>query len=171
MDRSEILSKVAPCSLLCHTCSGYKEGIICESSKTLLKYLEGIREFYGRHIPGAVESYKNFEGVLGMYSSASCSGCRSTEHNGCSIQGCFLLECTKNHAVDFCGECNEFPCKKTRELFEAEVYDMLSISNGWMVINKSGNRESKSLWKKILINRIIKHIKNEIVMHKGSGNL
>lgn len=122
MDRSEILSKVAPCSLLCHTCSGYKEGIICESSKTLLKYLEGIREFYGRHIPGAVESYKNFEGVLGMYSSASCSGCRSTEHNGCSIQGCFLLECTKNHAVDFCGECNEFPCKKTRELFEAEVY-------------------------------------------------
>ena len=122
MDRSEILSKVAPCSLLCHTCSGYKEGIICESSKTLLKYLEGIREFYGRHIPGAVESYKIFEGVLGMYSSASCSGCRSTEHNGCSIQGCFLLECTKNHAVDFCGECNEFPCKKTRELFEAEVY-------------------------------------------------
>lgn len=26
-------------------------------------------------------------------------------------KGVFLLECTKNHGVDFCGECNEFPCK------------------------------------------------------------
>ena len=102
--------------------TGYKEGVICELAKTLLKYLDGMKEFYEKHIPDAVESYNNFEGVLGMYGVAPCSGCRSMEHNGCSIEGCFLLECTKNHNIDFCGECDEFPCKKTVELFEEEVY-------------------------------------------------
>ena len=122
MDKSEIIKKVAPCSLMCHTCSAYNDGIICASAKTLLKYLEGIKEFYEVHMPDAVESYNNFEGVLSIYAGASCSGCRSTEHNGCSIEGCFLLECTKNHGVDFCGECNEFPCKKTQGIFEEIVY-------------------------------------------------
>ena len=64
MDKSEIIKKVAPCSLMCHTCSAYNDGIICVSAKTLLKYLEGIKEFYEVHMPNAVESYNNFEGVL-----------------------------------------------------------------------------------------------------------
>lgn len=122
MDKNEILKKVAPCSLMCQTCSAYNDGVICKASKTLLKYLDGIEEFYKKHIPDAVESFNNFEDVLCIYSSASCSGCRSTEHNGCSIKGCFLLECTREHGIDFCGECSEFPCKKTTELFEEEVY-------------------------------------------------
>ena len=58
MDKSEIIKKVAPCSLMCHTCSAYNDGIICASAKTLLKYLEGIKEFYEVHMPDAVESYK-----------------------------------------------------------------------------------------------------------------
>lgn len=122
MEKKEILKKVAPCSLMCHTCSGYRHGVICESSKTLLKYLEGMKEFYEKHIPDAVESYENFEEVLGRYSAAPCEGCRSAEHNGCRIKGCFLLECTKSHGIDFCGECEEFPCQKTRGLYEDQVY-------------------------------------------------
>ena len=59
MDKSEIIKKVAPCSLMCHTCSAYNDGIICASAKTLLKYLEGIKEFYEVHMPDAVESYNN----------------------------------------------------------------------------------------------------------------
>ena len=46
MEKSEIIKKVAPCSLMCHTCSAYNDGVICVSAKTLLKYLEGIKEFY-----------------------------------------------------------------------------------------------------------------------------
>ncbi|MDE6052368.1 MAG: DUF3795 domain-containing protein [Lachnospiraceae bacterium] len=129
MDKSEILKNVAPCSLMCHTCSGYHHGVICESAKTLLKYLEGMKEFYEKHLPDAVESYSNFEEVLRMYRSAPCSGCRSTEHNGCSIERCFLLECTKKHNIDFCGECDEFPCKKAMELFEEEVYGQWLAGN------------------------------------------
>ena len=122
MERDEILQKVAPCSLMCYTCSAYNRGVICESSNTLLKYLDGIKEFYEKHIPDAVEDYKKFEEILCRYSAAPCFGCRSTEHNGCSIKGCFLLECTKDHGIDFCGECKEFPCKKTAGLFEEEVH-------------------------------------------------
>ncbi|MCM1500302.1 MAG: DUF3795 domain-containing protein [Clostridium sp.] len=122
MERNEILKKVAPCSLMCHTCSAYCNGVICEYSQTLLKYLDGMKEFYEKHIPDAVESYKNFEEVLCMYNAGPCSGCRSTEHNVCSIEGCFLLECTKKHGIDFCGECEEFPCQKVHKLFEEVVY-------------------------------------------------
>lgn len=133
MEKSEILKRVAPCSLVCHTCSGYQNGVICESAKTLLKYLEGMKQFYEKHIPDAVESYGNFEGVLRMYGDAPCAGCRSTAHHGCSIEGCFLLECTQSHHVDFCGECDEFPCEKTRGLFEDVVYRQ------WL----SGNQQIK----------------------------
>ena len=136
MEKSEILQKIAPCSLMCHTCSAYKNGVICQSSKTLLKYLDGMKEFYQKHIPGAVNDYSIAEGVLGMYSAAPCSGCRSTEHNGCSIKGCFILECTREHGIDFCGECNEFPCSKTAELFEEEVY--LQWLDGNQQIHDSG---------------------------------
>ena len=122
MNKNDILQKVAPCSLMCLTCSAYNNGVICESSKTLLKYLDGMKEFYEKHMPDAVQSYSTFDEVLNIYSAAPCSGCRSTGHNGCSIKGCFLLECTKSHGVDFCGECNEFPCERTTELFEEEVY-------------------------------------------------
>lgn len=56
-----------------------------------------------------------------MYSEADCQGCRSKKHNRCSIEGCFLLECTKSHNVDFCGECEDFPCQKVHKLFEEKV--------------------------------------------------
>lgn len=122
MYRKELLQKIAPCSLICHTCAGYDNGIICESAKTLLTYLEGIKEFYRKHDPDTVKMYNCFEEMLGMYCAAPCSGCRSAVPNKCSIKGCFILECTTGHGVDFCGECNEFPCEKVSGLFEKEVY-------------------------------------------------
>ena len=111
MKKSEIIKKVAPCSLMCHTCSAYNDGIICVSAKTLLKYLEGIKEFYEVHMPNAVESYNNFEGVLSIYAGASCSGCRSTEHNGCSIEGCFYLSVQRTMALIFVESAMSFHVK------------------------------------------------------------
>ena len=131
MDKTIILQKVAPCSLMCHTCSAYGEGVICESATTLSQYLDGMKEFMQKHMPDAVDRYAEFEKILGFYSAGPCGGCRSKKNNRCSINGCFLLNCTKEHGVDFCGECVEFPCGKTGTLFEAEVYKQ------WL----SGNQE------------------------------
>lgn len=133
MDKKQILQKVAPCSLMCHTCSAYKDGVIYKSANQLLKSLGGIKEFYQKHMPDVAESYSNFESFLKIYGSGMCSGCRNSEHNACSIKGCFILQCVTEHGVDFCGECSEFPCTKTRGLFEEEVYKQ------WL----SGNQQIK----------------------------
>lgn len=122
MDREEILSRVAPCVLLCHTCSAFSEGVICTCSKTLLHYLDGLKGFYRRHLPDAVAAYSAFEEVLARYAAGPCPGCRSGGRSGCCISGCFLPECCKSHGVDFCGECSAFPCEKAASLFEGEVY-------------------------------------------------
>lgn len=131
MKEDELLEKVAPCALMCHTCSAYEKGIICESAKKLLKYMDGAKEFYEKHNPSQVESHNIFLQNLECYSAGACSGCRNRKHHGCSIEGCFILECTLEHNIHFCGECIEFPCNKTTLLFEEEVYKM------WL----SGNRE------------------------------
>lgn len=122
--------KVAPCSLMCYTCSAYEHGVICESAKKLLQYMEGVCEFNEKHCPDEVENHKIFIKELEKYSSGMCSGCRNKEHNICSIQGCFINECTKEHKINFCGECLEFPCSKTKAIFEDEVY------NQWLEGNK-----------------------------------
>ncbi|MDX9722572.1 MAG: DUF3795 domain-containing protein [Myxococcota bacterium] len=42
----------------------------------------------------------------------ACKGCR--EQNGCRLHwgACATLDCVKAHQVDYCYECNEFPCEK-----------------------------------------------------------
>ena len=115
MKKSEIIKKVAPCSLMCHTCSAYNDGIICVSAKTLLKYLDGIKEFYEVHMPDAVEAYNNSEGVLSIYGGAPCTGCRSTEHNGCSIEGCFCLSVQRTMALIFVESAMSSLVKKRRD--------------------------------------------------------
>ncbi|MBQ9948308.1 MAG: DUF3795 domain-containing protein [Oscillospiraceae bacterium] len=50
----------------------------------------------------------------------ACSGCSS--HKQCTYQ---LVECTKEHGVNKCNQCNEFPC--------AKINDMLERSNEYKI--------------------------------------
>ncbi len=136
MNREELLAKVAPCSLMCHTCGAYKDGVIYHSANQLLEYLDGVCEFCERHSPNEVGHFKIFQEQLSKYGRGPCSGCRNREHHTCSIQGCFILECTKEHGIDYCGECPEFPCHKVKSLFEDEVY--LQWLNGSQEIKGHG---------------------------------
>lgn len=43
----------------------------------------------------------------------ACTGCSS--HKQCTYQ---LVECTKEHNVDKCNQCMEFPCKKIQDMLE-----------------------------------------------------
>ena len=136
MDTKEMIERIAPCSLLCYTCEAYEKGIICESAKTLLLHMDGMKEFHQLHHPELEERYTVFEEELKRCSAGACSGCRSNEHNICSIESCFILECTQNHNVYFCGECPEFPCGKPEKLFEEQVYQQWL--NGNQEIKKNG---------------------------------
>lgn len=91
IDRSELIKTVAPCSLMCYTCSGYCNGAIAKLSHKLIKQLDGIEDFYRKNIPDKVEGYKKLEHELTHYACAKCNGCRSSEHNGCSIKDVLFL--------------------------------------------------------------------------------
>lgn len=84
--------------------------------------MDGVGEFYRKHTSSGAEQFEVFWKELKRYGMGTCSGCRSREHHQCSIKDCFILDCVKEHHVDFCGECEEFPCGKPQKIFEKEVY-------------------------------------------------
>jgi hypothetical protein len=59
---------------MCPTYLGYFDGVICKFSQTLLKYLEGIKEFYKKHVLHTANDYNSFEDAFGVHSNASGSG-------------------------------------------------------------------------------------------------
>jgi len=122
MKIEEMLKRVAPCSLMCHTCAAYEDGVICNSARQLLKYMDGMSDFLQKHAPMVTDKHKILEEELQKYAMGKCPGCRSERDCACSIEGCYIPECTKQHNVNFCGECEDFPCSGISEVFESEVY-------------------------------------------------
>lgn len=120
MTREEILNAIGPCSLLYYTCFGYKEGGICKHATHLYNlykgWYEGHANVYGKNPTEEqaekLKKIKNFNEALRGLMNPQCPGCRKSEgkFGGC-IQGCIIPECSKNHGVEFCGECKEFPCQ------------------------------------------------------------
>lgn len=100
--KNKLLKYVAPCSLLCYTCSAYCEGVICQASQQLVKYTEGMREFYAKHCVNEIDNHDAFIGEIKKYSNGLCKGCRNGGHNGCSIAGCCIPTCIVEHDVDYC---------------------------------------------------------------------
>lgn len=130
MNHSEILNAVAPCSLLCHTCFGYKNGAVSYHASQLFElykgWYEGHKLGYG-DTPTAeqidkLNKIQNFNETLKNLMKADCLGCREScgKAGGC-IKNCIVPECTKQHNVEFCGFCNEFPCNKNDAVFSPNV--------------------------------------------------
>ncbi len=69
-----------------------------------------------------------------------CNGCRN---GGCTTIGgkCDTLECVKQHDVDFCFECPDFPCQRLQPLAEGadryphnlKVYNLTRIMSKGIV--------------------------------------
>jgi hypothetical protein len=65
-----------------------------------------------------------------------CQGCR---HGGCTVIGgkCDTLECAKEHQVELCCDCADFPCVRLQPLAEGaeryphnlKVYNLMAIKN------------------------------------------
>ena len=123
MNKTELLARIAPCSLLCHTCGAYADGVMAELSRELLHYTQGVVEFEGRYDENRAQQMQTVRDMLAHYANAPCGGCRDARNCRCSIAGCDLRDCTRAHGVDFCGQCAEFPCEKPRTFFEPIVYE------------------------------------------------
>lgn len=78
--------KTAPCGLDCFNCEVYEDNITATTRSFL------------------ANSLGKSEG------SVACRGCRV--ENGCRLaySSCETLDCARQHGVEFCSDCPEFPC-------------------------------------------------------------
>ena len=133
MTKEELLDRVAPCSLMCHTCSGYCHGVLKTKACELLHYQSGLEEFLSLHMGHeAGQNFHSYENMLRFYTGANCPGCRKGGQKGSCIEGCMIPECTKAHGVDFCGQCEEFPCVKPGKVFEPQVLKQWEEGNAFI---------------------------------------
>lgn len=106
----DIRKKVAPCGLLCYTCTGFAEGAIPQASKALLRYLDGYSEFLEQQSHPDKPAVDTALRALAFWAGNDCPGCREGGDHRCMLEGCTVRECTKGKGIDFCAECAEFPC-------------------------------------------------------------
>jgi hypothetical protein len=110
MNREDTLKLIAPCGLDCTRCADYAHGEISSLSAKLKELLTN----YGRvaklkaRLKPEFAAYECFEQILDSLASAACGGCRS-ESSACPID-CKARTCHKQKKVDFCFECQDYPC-------------------------------------------------------------
>jgi hypothetical protein len=129
MEREELLGRMAPCGLACYTCAAAKDGAIQSHSRTLLRLLESFDGFAERSsdYEPTLKKYPDFKEVLLLFASASCEGCRDGKG---TYPGCRVSPCTKEKGLDFCFECEAFPCDDTG--FEPQLREKWLRANNRM---------------------------------------
>lgn len=105
-----IRSRIAPCGLSCGKCLAYAGGPIQQHGKALGEELGDNFAACATRFEGMnpiFKEYKSFHTLLDFLASGTCSGCRE---QGCLFQECAIPACIKTRNVDYCFQCDEFPC-------------------------------------------------------------
>jgi hypothetical protein len=112
MTYNELLGVLAPCGLNCKRCISFNEGDIRLHSmrlKELLGAFDSYAERFSEFWP-VFSQYQSFKEILDCFCDVSCRGCRSGD---CRYPGCGVSKCHTEKKIDFCFQCNEFPCEKS----------------------------------------------------------
>ncbi len=120
MTYDEIKKIIAPCGLNCMKCQMSAEGDIRRHSldlKQLLGDFDGYAIRFSRFLP-IYGKYPEFKELLAHFSQANCKGCRQGD---CKYPNCGVTKCYKSKGVDFCFQCEEFPCAKSN--FDPSLYE------------------------------------------------
>jgi len=115
MNYQSILDALGPCGINCQKCFAFKNGVIRESSEALKNNLGNFEEYAKRFADllnaPVFDKYPDFKEMLDYFASSNCSGCRKQE---CHLfTSCNVRNCYKEKSVDYCFQCNEFPCSHT----------------------------------------------------------
>ncbi|MBN2091018.1 DUF3795 domain-containing protein [candidate division KSB1 bacterium] len=127
MTRKDILNHLAPCGLNCHKCLSKESGTIKEHSK-ILKQLLGNFDNYAERFSNfqpIFKHYPQFKEVLHILTQGDCTGCRE---GNCKYPHCGVLACFREKDVDFCFECENFPCDHTN--FDPDLHSR------WLQMNR-----------------------------------
>ncbi len=112
MNYDEIVKVLAPCGLNCRKCMAFIDGDIRKHAEEL-KRLLGAFDNYARRFSSfdpVFENYPPFRELLDYFVDGDCKGCRSGD---CVYPNCGVMPCHRQKRVDFCFQCDEFPCEKT----------------------------------------------------------
>ena len=104
---------LAPCGLDCARCADYEYGEIKQLSLRLLELLGNYKALakIKKDSNPVFENYPQFFDVLNSFSQASCSGCRG-DNVKCPLSTCSAKICQDEKSIDFCFQCDEYPCEK-----------------------------------------------------------
>jgi len=130
MTIEQIKAALAPCGLSCEKCFAHVDGDIRKYSVKLKEKL-GNFDNYAKRFETLVgdpifKKYPDFKEMLNYFASESCKGCRNEQ---CKLfTNCGVRACHQEKQIDFCHQCDEFPCKKTN--FDEDLYKR------WILINE-----------------------------------
>ncbi len=130
MTYEQIKASVAPCGLNCEKCFAHVDGEIRRLSLELKEKL-GNFDIYARRYETLLnhpvfKKYPDFKEMLDYFASENCRGCRKEQ---CRLfKDCGVRPCHQEKQVDFCYQCDEFPCNHTH--FDERLYKV------WVIINE-----------------------------------
>ncbi|MBT3386555.1 MAG: DUF3795 domain-containing protein [Desulfobacula sp.] len=130
MNLEKIKASLAPCGLSCEKCFAHVDGDIRRYSLKLKEKLGNFHNYAKRFETmlgdPIFKKYSDFKDMLDYFASKNCKGCRNEQ---CKLfKLCGVRECHQEKQIDFCYQCDEFPCDKTN--FDKGLY------KGWVMINK-----------------------------------
>ena len=111
MEYGKIVEILAPCGLDCSRCVRFAGGKVANLSTSLGAALTGFDRMAAMaadRVP-AFKDYKAFLEVLKVFKQADCKGCRA---GGCQAPFCSAGNCFREKGVDFCFQCDEYPCSR-----------------------------------------------------------
>jgi hypothetical protein len=117
-----IKQRIGPCGLHCGRCFAFSDGDIHAYSNHLKDAL-GNFDVYAKRFVELLDdpiyaTYPDFKEFLNHLATVSCAGCREEK---CKLfAACGVRPCAESKRVDFCFQCNEFPCQKTG--FDENLY-------------------------------------------------
>lgn len=129
MKYDEILKLLAPCGLNCSKCMAFTSGDIKKNASELRRLLGSFDSYADRFssfLP-VFKNYPSFKKMLEYFVQADCKGCRKGD---CKYPNCGVASCYKSKGVDFCFQCDEFPCEKTN--FDPNLKERWIIMNNLM---------------------------------------
>ena len=115
MVTQQILEALAPCGLSCEKCFAHVNGDIRRFGIKLKEKL-GNFDIYAKRFETLLgdpvfKKYPDFKEMLDYLASENCRGCR---HEQCKLfKTCGVRSCHQAKEIDYCYECDEFPCNKT----------------------------------------------------------
>ncbi|THB75000.1 MAG: DUF3795 domain-containing protein [Desulfobacteraceae bacterium] len=118
----QIKDAIAPCGLSCNTCFAHVDSEIRALSLQLLDRLGNFDAYAPRFEvmlnQSVFRQYPAFKEMLQYFASENCKGCR---HEQCKLfKDCGVRVCHQEKGIDFCYECDEFPCSRTN--FDAHLH-------------------------------------------------